>query len=551
MDEMQSYAYQPLDPEQKQIRLLRLEPGGYHDPLLARLLLVSLDDMPVYNTISYVWGDPSTRSEVDISGTRLSVPINTALALRRMRLDDTVRIVWIDSICINQKDIHERGQQVSIMGDIYRRSVGNLVHLTDDHTMGERVIKLASQIDREARTETNEWKEFHSMTHTKDDNLKHSFREQRQDLDYEALWFLVRIPWFRPPGMTELSGRTCLIILADWADPVLDEYHYLKAHSAYFSILVMSANSFERSEPRDSVFAVLGILNEPIDIIPDYTRSMQVISQETTRLMLKKTNDLNALNSTYHEEDLGDGCSWAYPFDRPSDPAVEPYPHVASDVAQTWGLVPPTKLNEDNGNADTIVLEGLKTDDVLCTTTVCTADTYDRHSSFRQWLYYAVIKLSDSVETEQETLAKIAQAITENRHVDGDLASAKDLDTLTAYLSALMRSQGALYLNTMDQEYDQSLYDLYKEAESHCKFEYVCWRLLFRTTSGRIGLGPKVARPGDIVAVLRGGDFPYVLRSLGEEYQYIGTAYMRDIMRGEAVAEAQAKGLEEQEFVVR
>ncbi|KAK5720306.1 hypothetical protein LTR15_007580 [Elasticomyces elasticus] len=591
---MEPYAYQPLDPEQKQIRLLELQPGGYHDPLLARLLLVSLDDMPVYNTISYVWGDPSKTSKLVICGKRLSVPLNTALALRRMRLDDTVRVVWIDAVCINQKDIYERGQQVDIMGDIYRRSIGNLIHLTDDHIMGERAIKLASQIDKEARTETNEWKEFHSMAHTKDGNIASSDRKQRQDLDYEALWFLVRIPWFRrlwifqeavvspsnicyigtlscqlglllrairwldytrqlgkPPGVTESSGKTCLRTLADWADPVLDGYHYLKAHSAYFGILVVNARAFERSEPRDGIFAVLGMLDEPIGIVPDYTRSMRALSQRMTRLMLQEVNDLCALEFINHKEDLGNGCSWAYPFDRSFGSTVEPYPHIASDLGSSWGLAPPTKLNEYSGDADTIVLEGFKTDNVFSTAPVCTADTYDRHYSFRQWLYHAAIELGDPVEIEQETLAKIARAITEDHHVEGDLATIEDMDTVTAYLSALMRSNGVLEPSIMDQEYNQSLYDLFYEAESYCNFGYVRWRRLFRTTSGRIGLGPKVARPGDIVAVVRGGPKPYVLRPHGEEYQYIGAAYVPGIMRGEAVAEAQAKGVEEQEFVVR
>ncbi|KAK3647056.1 hypothetical protein LTR56_008222 [Elasticomyces elasticus] len=556
-----SYAYQPLDPAQKQIRLLELEPGGYHDPLLARLLLVSLDDMPVYNTISYLWGDPSKTSKLLISGTRLSVPVNTALALRRMRLDDTVRVVWIDAVCINQKDIHERGQQVSIMGDIYRRSVGNLIHLTDDQVMGERAIRLASQIDKEARAETNEWKEFHSMARTKDGNGKISFREQRQDLDYEALWFLMRIPWFRwleytaqlanTSGVIESSGRNCLRILASWADPVLDGYHFLKASREYFHILLANARAFERSEPRDGVFAVLGILEEPIGIVPDYTKSVQALSQETTRLVLQKVNHLSALDTIKHEEDLGNGCSWAYPLDRLDDPAVQPYPHITSGLAASRGLAPPTKLDEDSGDADTIVLEGFKTDNVFSTTPVCTADTFDGHFSFRHWLYHAAIKLGDHIETERETLAKLAEAITEGHLREGDLATVEDMDAVTAYLSALMRSQGMLEPTTMDQEYNQSLYDLYNEVGSHCDFTYVRWRLLFRTTSGRIGLGPKVARLGDIVVVVRGGDYPSLLRSLGEEYQYIGAAYMHDIMRGEAVAEAQVKGLEEQEFVVR
>ncbi|KAK3642794.1 hypothetical protein LTR56_010620 [Elasticomyces elasticus] len=560
MDEIEPYEYQPLDPEQKQIRLLELEPGGYDDPLLARLLSVSLDDMPVYNTISYVWGDPSKTSELVICGTRLSVPVNTALALRRMRLDDTVRVLWIDAVCINQKDIHERGQQVSIMGDIYRRSVGNLIHLTDDRIMGERAIKFASQIDKEARAETNEWEEFHSMLYTKDGDFRASIRQKRQDLDSEALWFIVRIPWFRwlhyttqldPPGLMELSGTRCLGILATWADPVAGEYHFAYAEREHFGTLVTNARAFERSEPRDGIFAVLGMLTEPTGIVTDYTKPIQAINQEATRLMIQKTNHLAALDTINHEEDFGNGCSWAYRCERTYDPVVEPYHHTAVDRYPLWSLAPPTKLRRDSGDAETIILEGYKIDDVLRTTPVCTADTFERHSSFGYWLYQAAISLGKPFETEQETLAKLAKAITENHGRAGDFATVEDMDAVTAYLSALMRSQGVLDPNTMDQEYKHSLYALFEEAQSRCVFTFVRWRLLFRTTFGRIGLGPKVARSGDAVAVMRGGVWPYVLRSHGEEYQFVGTAYVQDIMRGQAVFIAQTMGWEEQEFVVR
>ncbi|KAK6428583.1 hypothetical protein LTR95_015273 [Oleoguttula sp. CCFEE 5521] len=41
-------------------------------------------------------------------------------ALRRFRLQDKPRTLWVDAICINQKDNVEKTRQVQIMGHIYR-----------------------------------------------------------------------------------------------------------------------------------------------------------------------------------------------------------------------------------------------------------------------------------------------------------------------------------------------------------------------------------------------------------------------------------------------
>ena len=39
------------------------------------------------------------------------------------------RVLWIDSLCINQKDIEERGQEVGIMGPIYAKAKQVLIWL--------------------------------------------------------------------------------------------------------------------------------------------------------------------------------------------------------------------------------------------------------------------------------------------------------------------------------------------------------------------------------------------------------------------------------------
>jgi hypothetical protein len=53
----------------------------------------------------------------------LKIKPNLAAVLRQLRLADALRTLWIDAICINQDDENEKGQQVALMGDIYRTAI--------------------------------------------------------------------------------------------------------------------------------------------------------------------------------------------------------------------------------------------------------------------------------------------------------------------------------------------------------------------------------------------------------------------------------------------
>jgi len=63
---------------------------------------------------------------------------------------------------------------------------------------------------------------------------------------------------------------------------------------------------------------------------------------------------------------------------------------------------------------------------------------------------------------------------------------------------------------------------------------YACeQRRMFWTQNSSYGLGPQCMRTGDIVVVLYGGNTPYVLRPRGNEYIFMGQAYVDEIMNGE------------------
>lgn len=104
------------------IRILELHPGSFHDPLRCRLRVAAIENDPVYDALSYMWGDPSPKGKIMLDGEAFPVTASLENALRHVRLRDNIRCLWADAVCINQRDVKERINQVHLMKEIYSRS---------------------------------------------------------------------------------------------------------------------------------------------------------------------------------------------------------------------------------------------------------------------------------------------------------------------------------------------------------------------------------------------------------------------------------------------
>jgi hypothetical protein len=112
-------------------RVFELDAGNFADPIVGRLVPQAMDAQP-YEAISYVWGNPKNRRDIIVDGTTLSVTENLHGALTAFRhrpdAEDNIgqgaqrypiRRLWVDAVCINQEDLHERISQVELMSLIY------------------------------------------------------------------------------------------------------------------------------------------------------------------------------------------------------------------------------------------------------------------------------------------------------------------------------------------------------------------------------------------------------------------------------------------------
>jgi hypothetical protein len=95
----------PLDDEKNEFRVFLLEPS--QDPFQSpsgRLLVCSESDHDDYDALSYAWAVAGDFMPVHIGGYRHLVTGSLANQLRKLRMTDTSRAFWIDTICINQFD---------------------------------------------------------------------------------------------------------------------------------------------------------------------------------------------------------------------------------------------------------------------------------------------------------------------------------------------------------------------------------------------------------------------------------------------------------------
>lgn len=101
------------------------------------------DASPAYEALSYVWGNPTVTLPILLDGQDFQVTANLASALRHLRYHDRNRTLWIDAMCINQKDIGECGTQVHQMLEIFRKAQEVIVWLCPKT---EQLAKAMDQI---------------------------------------------------------------------------------------------------------------------------------------------------------------------------------------------------------------------------------------------------------------------------------------------------------------------------------------------------------------------------------------------------------------------
>ena len=102
-----------------------------------------LSDDPIYEALSYTWGNPIFPEILNTHSGILRITENLASALRGVRFRGRVRYLWVDAVCINQDDKREKGRQVALMGPIYKSARQVICWLgQEDEDVGDAIENL-------------------------------------------------------------------------------------------------------------------------------------------------------------------------------------------------------------------------------------------------------------------------------------------------------------------------------------------------------------------------------------------------------------------------
>lgn len=349
-----SKVYRPLDPQSRQIRLLRIFPSSQLEaPIHCSLFKADLNDNPppIYRALSYVWGDPKLTAEINIEGTEgpTTTGLNLSLAIRYLRHDGDDVVLWADALCINQNDVQERSDQVRKMGSVYEGAKEVIAWLgeEDDDTKiaMELVESWATFMDMSNKFEGLEGQPFGATTVERVQKLVPMAFDSRAN---SALLVLAKKPyWTRAWVYQELSlakhvviqsgrvsktldcflkaqpGLIVLFMCSMAADSPTHAIHYLMTSPwAYMLSIVRRSrgarpsslktlplemlSSFKKldsTDPRDKVFALFGFVSldglYPELITPDYEKSTEQVYLDVAKYLILTTQTLRVLNERH------------------------------------------------------------------------------------------------------------------------------------------------------------------------------------------------------------------------------------------------------------
>ena len=144
-------------------------------------LEVEKEGIGLYKALSYVWGPHDSEEKLMVlhdgekRGT-LRIRSNLHRALLRLSNVEITPIWEIDALCINQANMEEKSLQVALMGDIYRNASSVVVWLGDQEK--EHGTNVLASIERLLAPETV------------------VERDDPEEPTYENVFHLLRNPWF-------------------------------------------------------------------------------------------------------------------------------------------------------------------------------------------------------------------------------------------------------------------------------------------------------------------------------------------------------------------
>ena len=334
-----SFRYQPLDDQVFSIRILNLEPSPRWDaPIQCRLNNATLHPVGLeYEALSYTWDSNQLTDPIVLDGSRFNVSSNLSSFLRHRREKENTVQLWVDGICINQQDTEEKSRQVQMMNLIYTAAPKLVIWLGPSTSNSDLAMEYLSDLGSNSP--------FDKMPILSGDILI-AIKELLSRRWWSRVWIVQEVFWGGVGVKINNVRLRCgqrkilwinLVIAAARMQAHADDMrqHFpairnilglekLRDHGAeiaqkafdnsHILRLVSLHRKFQATDPRDKVFALLGLIRKYEDHSSrpriNYSVSTREVYTTFARMSLRRESKLEILRHC-NERLVPDLPSWA------------------------------------------------------------------------------------------------------------------------------------------------------------------------------------------------------------------------------------------------
>jgi hypothetical protein len=508
---------------------------------------------PAFEALSYAWGgnDDETMIEVvpsqsdgwsynTVPWKRAGLPIQRNLhdALRQLRDPNTTRFLWIDAICIDQKNDIEKNQQIMRMAEIYKYAQRVIVWLggaTSDSSMALRTLgHIGNQIEFSGSlsiapapgcTEPKWWRLDDAAVIDERPEIWDAILGLLTRPWFDRLWIKQEIQLANPSALIQCGADTIkwqqlrrAILMCSFlrmpkgTSPLLKPRFYtlstfaLNMRGGDPLELLENAISAKCKDSRDRIFGILGLLPDVISrrIQPRYTQLSQEVHRDALLVYLECTGNLGVLSLV--------GPSWIPHWTTPQRTfEIRQGAYCTGNSNAEAAYVAPDVLMASGITCDSVeAVAGPLPDDP--------AQVFAIVNDF--WL---TAKSANDIYPNGDTLVQACAwtlwlGVLQDRWVD----VAGDSPWL---------SQAQIPFQQMSE----------KVSKPPARVDWIAqsqWLgcFLFRTRKGYFGITMKDVMPGDKLSVLLGCSVPTIIREQPKDkHLFIGCAYVHGIMDGEVL----------------
>ena len=577
--------YRALNHELKEIRVALIEPGSGDEPLRFSFRYVSLldEERIPYEALSYCW-----RATTDLEPITLASPeepmdqtvlvtSNLFDALRLLRRSNGVaRSVWIDFICINQKNFDEREQQVSLMGDIYAAAESVCVWLGEgDKDIYEdfaviRSISHQYQGSQSAAVPLSA-KKAHEQLLDKTHGFYYIENYRLFQCDwFQRVWVLQEawnaksalvscgndvLPWTDilqanyciNSQMIGINRMQKLVMPALWTSlfevsrtPPLN---FDRVPKSGILEVIIGGLDLQATDPRDKIFALLGFGKEtqfisslPDEVRPNYRKTVLQVYTDFSRWWIEYHRSLKVLSAVH----VLAGRTWldlsteGSPRNKEYDLAPRPswtLWHIGRSewIHGTLGLHDSRSYHASGdykvdievmkscNDPTRLALKGIRISAISLVSPYPFFHRPIQHPDLHE-AYIRIFDPAGAIGTWSNAVSKVTKQVNMP-------PSAPENEFRDHY---------------------RSHWGTGPESGAAPPWLPCHGRCMFETLDGRIGLCPSGARATDLVVILYGGNVPYLLRqereidqalSVSKEYYFVGECYVEGLMGGSAVSQ--------------